>query len=186
MSPISKKVFGASLIVAGIAGFSGCASKDADILSLERQLAAKQARIEELETLKADMQRVIDLKNADLERQRKGVMQAGHRRGMGYAAECYVRVLSPPTSKTDTKNITWHPVLCHTQTTPEIVRQIQRALKQARYYHAAVDGIYGPQTRRAVKSYQRAKGLAVGGLTFETLKSLGLKSHDQQVVAGTQ
>ncbi|ETW96346.1 MAG: hypothetical protein ETSY1_26965 [Candidatus Entotheonella factor] len=184
MSAIPKQVLGALLILVGISGVSGCTSKESDLLSLKRQLAAKQVRIEELEILKSDMQRVIALKNADLERQRKIGMQAAH--PSDYSAECYVRVLSPSTDHTKTKQMTWQPVLCRTHTTPETVRQIQRALKQARYYHAAIDGIYGPQTHRAVESYQRAKGLAVGGITFETLKSLGLKLHDNQVVAGVQ
>jgi peptidoglycan hydrolase-like protein with peptidoglycan-binding domain len=37
------------------------------------------------------------------------------------------------------------------------------------------DGIYGPQTRRAVRAYQRAHGLAVDGIAGpQTLGSLGL------------
>ncbi len=80
----------------------------------------------------------------------------------------------------------WRPVLCQEQATPEIVRQIQHALKKTYHYHGALDGIYDPQTRRAVESYQRAQKLAVGGMTFETLRSLGLKMHDQQVVAGAK
>lgn len=389
MSYIPKKVLGTSLILVGLIGFSGCASKHPDMSSLERQLAAKQERIEELEMSKSDMQRVIDLKNADLERQKKAGMHAGHHSGMAHhamhrdgaslppkarAGECYARVLSPPVYRTETKNVLkrdaserleivpakyewvdeqvmvkspsekievvpatyewieekmmvkaastrsvqvpavyetvtervvdtpartvwkkgrgpfekidhatgeimclvevpatyktvttrvlktpartrtveisaeyktvrkrimktppstrtvqipgqyktmrvkrvatpeqvrripvparyekvvsrvevgggemmWQPVLCRTNATPATVRQIQRALKQARHYHGALDGIYGPQTRRAMASYQRAKGLTVCGMTFETLRSLGLKLHHKQVVAGAK
>lgn len=243
MWSIPKKVLGASLILIGIAGLSGCASKDADILSLKRWIAVQQERIDVLKLTKADMQRVIDLKNADLERQKKACIQAERDRGMRHvngvllppqarAGECYARVLSPPVYQSETKHMSkqdarepleivpaqyewveaqvivknpsekvgtmtkraqvgdgdmmWQPVLCRSRETPETIRQIQRALQQAYYYHGALDGIYGPQTRRAVASYQRAKGLAVGGLTFETLHSLGLKMSDKQVVAGAK
>ncbi len=95
------------------------------------------------------------------------------------AGECYTRV------KTDGGEMRRQPVLCETHTTPSAVRQIQSALKQKNDYHGAIDGILGPQTRRAVKFYQRANGLDIGGMTLETLQSLGLKMHDRKVVAGT-
>jgi peptidoglycan hydrolase-like protein with peptidoglycan-binding domain len=41
----------------------------------------------------------------------------------------------------------------------------------------AADGIYGPQTRRAVRAYQRAHGLVVDGIAGpQTLGSLGLSA----------
>lgn len=172
---IPKKVLGASLILVGITGFSGCASKHTDRLALERLLAAKQARIEELKVSKADMQRVIDLKNADLERQKQDRMQAGDDRSRGYTAMHADGVLWPPKARA-----------CACDVTPETVRHMQRALKQSHHYHGALDGIYGPQTRRAVASYQRANGLAIGGMTFETLQSLGLHPSGKQVVAGSE
>jgi peptidoglycan hydrolase-like protein with peptidoglycan-binding domain len=40
------------------------------------------------------------------------------------------------------------------------------------------DGIYGPQTRRAVKRFQRAHGLVVDGIAGpQTLAALGLSAH---------
>jgi len=165
MLPIPKKVLGASLILAGVAGFSGCASKDMEISSLERLLSARQERIEDLEMLRSDMRRVIELKNAELERQKKDGMQVGHDGG---------------------SELMWRSVLCQANATPETVIQIQRALKQAYHYHGPLNGIDGPQTRRAVESYQRAKGLAVGGMTFETLGALGLKTPGMEVVAGAK
>ena len=49
------------------------------------------------------------------------------------------------------------------------VKELQRAL------HISADGIYGPQTKRAVRRYQRSHGLTVDGIAGrETLRSLGL------------
>ncbi len=76
MSSTSKQVLGVSLILVGLAGFSGCASKREDTAPLKRYIATLQEHIEELETSQADMQRVIELKNAALERQKKDRMQA--------------------------------------------------------------------------------------------------------------
>ena len=42
------------------------------------------------------------------------------------------------------------------------------------YNSGPVDGAYGPITERAVKKYQKDKGLGTGGITYETLKHLGL------------
>jgi Transglycosylase-like domain/Putative peptidoglycan binding domain len=40
------------------------------------------------------------------------------------------------------------------------------------------DGVYGPQTRRAVRRFQRANGLAVDGIIGpQTLAALGLSAH---------
>ena len=38
------------------------------------------------------------------------------------------------------------------------VAQVQRRLAQAGYYHGAIDGIMGPQTRRAIRAYERDRG----------------------------
>jgi peptidoglycan hydrolase-like protein with peptidoglycan-binding domain len=39
------------------------------------------------------------------------------------------------------------------------VRQAQKALRAQGFYHGAIDGLYGPQTRSAVDRYQRKNGL---------------------------
>ena len=38
------------------------------------------------------------------------------------------------------------------------VAELQRRLARAGYYHGAVDGIMGPATRRAIRSYERNRG----------------------------
>ena len=53
-----------------------------------------------------------------------------------------------------------------------MVQAIRAALKSAGHGPGPIDGVYGAQTLKAVKSYQRAKGLPTGGLTMSTLESL--------------
>ena len=59
--------------------------------------------------------------------------------------------------------------------TGEAVRTIQSKLKNWGYYDGAVDGIYGSQTVRAVKYFQRTNGLKEDGIVgAQTLKALGM------------
>ncbi|MEM8615994.1 MAG: peptidoglycan-binding domain-containing protein, partial [Pseudomonadota bacterium] len=72
--------------------------------------------------------------------------------------------------------LSWSEVLCDTNTTRMKVREIQRALVSAGY-PILVDGLYGPQTQQAMERYQREKGLAVGYMTVETVRSLGIDPY---------
>jgi hypothetical protein len=38
------------------------------------------------------------------------------------------------------------------------IAQLQRRLARAGYYHGAIDGIMGPETRRAIRAYERSYG----------------------------
>ncbi len=91
------------------------------------------------------------------------------------------RIEIPAKYKTITKRIKvaeqrleWRPVLCRTNMTRELISEVQRALKTAGFDPGPVDGVVGRGTLRAVDAYQREKGLARGGLTMDTLKSLGV------------
>lgn len=44
------------------------------------------------------------------------------------------------------------------------VRQIQIALKRAGFYKGEIDGKVGPQTKGAIKAFQKSKNLAVDGI----------------------
>jgi lysozyme family protein len=56
------------------------------------------------------------------------------------------------------------------------IRDAQQVLKDKGFYDGAVDGIYGPKTRAAVRSYQEKQSLAADGrLGPQTLDSLGVK-----------
>ena len=185
MPSIPKPVLGALLILLGIAGISGCSSsKDAQIASLKRLLAAQRERIDELRLSKADMQRVIDLKTADVKREKQARLQAERERDLrplvvsGDGARLALQAQTNSTAGSRSPSASRDA-----NVTSDIVRQTQHVLKEAYYYHGPINGVYGPQTRRALAAYQRAKGLASGGLTLETLRSLGLQPTEPSITA---
>jgi len=60
----------------------------------------------------------------------------------------------------------------------QAVRDIQKVLQRTGHYKGAIDGIYGPQTTAAVKSFQRSVGIKADGICGPvTLKYLGLQHH---------
>lgn len=68
----------------------------------------------------------------------------------------------------------WLPILCETNMTTQNIMTIQRALQAAGHYEGPIDGIVGTGTITGIESYQRAKGLAGGAITLDTLKALGI------------
>ena len=55
------------------------------------------------------------------------------------------------------------------------VKTIQTKLKRWGYYTGAVDGIYGPKTKAAVKSFQKKNGLTADGIVGKkTAAALGM------------
>lgn len=92
-----------------------------------------------------------------------------------------VRTVIPATYATVTQqekvsegHMEWRSILCETNTTADAVRDIQRALLAKGFNPGPIDGVIGSQTMKALKGYQAKKNLAVGQLTVETLKSLGV------------
>jgi hypothetical protein len=71
----------------------------------------------------------------------------------------------------------WRQVICETNLGPNIISKIQNALLMAGHDPGPIDGVMGPQTHRAVKSYQMEKNLATGGLTIKTIESLGIERY---------
>src|SRR4029077_16248742 len=45
-----------------------------------------------------------------------------------------------------------------TKSNSDETRELQRRLARAGYYHGAIDGIMGPQTRRALRAYEQGHG----------------------------
>ena len=54
------------------------------------------------------------------------------------------------------------------------VVEVQRRLARAGYYHGAIDGIMGPQTRRAIRAYERDHNMpAYGVIDQQLLATMG-------------
>ncbi len=68
--------------------------------------------------------------------------------------------------------LAWREILCETNTSPGVIKRLQSALKSAGYNPGPIDGTLGTQTMEAVKSFQKANGLAQGQLTINTLRKL--------------
>jgi regulator of extracellular matrix RemA (YlzA/DUF370 family) len=91
------------------------------------------------------------------------------------------RIAIPATYKTVTKKkkiaegyAKWVPIVCKTSINSTMIREVQRALKAEGFYNGPIDGIWGTSSRSAVRTYQKAKGLPVAGLSMATMESLGI------------
>jgi peptidoglycan hydrolase-like protein with peptidoglycan-binding domain len=69
----------------------------------------------------------------------------------------------------------WRPVLCETNTTRDLVLQIQNGLKKAGFDPGNIDGVLGRDTMAAADAFQRKHNLPTGGMTIQTLEKLGIK-----------
>jgi hypothetical protein len=69
----------------------------------------------------------------------------------------------------------WQQVLCETNVTVEVIKELQNALSKAGYNPGRIDGALGRDTMTAIESFQKTKGLPVGSLTIETINMLGVK-----------
>lgn len=90
------------------------------------------------------------------------------------------RVPIPATYRSVTKQrkvaeeqLVWREVLCETNTTPDVIRRVQLALRN-QGFNVAVDGKLGPSTMQAIEAYQRRENLGTGGLTMATVRALGV------------
>jgi peptidoglycan hydrolase-like protein with peptidoglycan-binding domain len=66
------------------------------------------------------------------------------------------------------------------------VRQVQERLKEAGFNPGPVDGQLGPQTREALKEYQKAHGLPQTGQLDEPTRDLLMAQRPQDVPGGRQ
>ena len=71
-------------------------------------------------------------------------------------------------------SLEWREVICDTNSTPELISQVQTALTSKGYSTGRVDGIFGMSTLRAMEKFQRDNHLIVGQLTMETMDALGI------------
>lgn len=76
--------------------------------------------------------------------------------------------------KVSDSRLEWRSILCETNMSTSTIRGVQRALLSAGYAPGPIDGVLGRETMNAIDRYQRARGMATGGLTMETLEKLGV------------
>ena len=74
----------------------------------------------------------------------------------------------------------WTEILCADDTSTDMVRNIQRSLKDKGYNPGPIDGVLGVQTQTALKQYQTDNTLPIGNLNIKTLEHLGVfgKIHE--------
>lgn len=77
-------------------------------------------------------------------------------------------------SKISDARFEWQPILCETNVTNAVVTRLQQSLKDNGYSVGSIDGVLGKGTYRAIERYQTDKNLSRGGITMETIKSLGV------------
>ncbi len=77
--------------------------------------------------------------------------------------------------ETEPSRLEWRAVLCETNTTPTIVSDLQRALKREGFDPGDIDGVIGSDTKRALEEFQLKNSLDRGGITYQSLKKLGVK-----------
>lgn len=67
-----------------------------------------------------------------------------------------------------------------------VIKTIQTKLKNWGYYKGSIDGIFGSQTKQAVRYFQQKNGLKVDGIVGnQTLKALGMKTTNNQTQSST-
>ena len=88
------------------------------------------------------------------------------------------------TQKVADGRMEWRSVLCETNVNVGSIAEIQAALKKAGFDPGTTGGTMTPKTVEALRSFQKQKGLAVGGLTLETLDMLGVKKASEAPVKG--
>jgi len=76
--------------------------------------------------------------------------------------------------KISDERLEWREILCETNTTPDVIRKVQIALRSAGYNPGGADGVLGAQTLSALRSYQVDNNLASGQLTMATIRRLGV------------
>jgi len=76
--------------------------------------------------------------------------------------------------KESDEKMSWKTVLCETNMTTGVIKNIQEALAAKGFDPGTIDGALGSGTLKALDSFQKKNGLATGGLTYESLKSLAV------------
>jgi hypothetical protein len=72
----------------------------------------------------------------------------------------------------------WFGVVCDVNATPKLLSRVQQALAKNGFNPGATDGRWSSRSVQALRAYQDKNGLTQGGLTIETLQSLGVSMGD--------
>ncbi len=76
--------------------------------------------------------------------------------------------------KIQDSHMEWKRILCQTNMNKDVISKLQAALNERGYSAGKPDGVLGRGTQNALDKFQRDNGLATGGITYETLKALGI------------
>jgi Putative peptidoglycan binding domain len=68
----------------------------------------------------------------------------------------------------------WKKVLCGYRIAPAPINEVQISLAFLGYYFGKIDNILGPQTKKALVTFQKDNGLPIGSLDLQTLKALNI------------
>lgn len=71
----------------------------------------------------------------------------------------------------------WRSILCETNATPDVIKNVQKALQAAGFFKGSVSGSLDADTMAAVEAYQKQNNLPSGQLTIRTLKHLGVSPN---------
>ena len=95
------------------------------------------------------------------------------------------RIVIPERTRTVTSRteiapgrLEWRQVLCGPDITTETVVSIQRALRREGFNPGRIDGIIGRETLNAMEQYQAENSLGRGGITYEALEKLEIKTAE--------
>lgn len=73
------------------------------------------------------------------------------------------------------EQVVWQRVLCDTNLTPDVIKRIQKALKEKHHDGGKVNGKLTAQTLEAIRKYQKTFRLSTGGITYEFLEHLKIE-----------
>ena len=73
------------------------------------------------------------------------------------------------------EQVVWQRVLCDTNLTPDVIKRIQKALKEKHHDGGKVNGKLNAQTLEAIRKYQENFKLSTGGITYEFLAHLKIE-----------
>lgn len=80
------------------------------------------------------------------------------------------------------RQIRWFQILCDADLTPDYVASVQRALALRNLYKGEVNGKMSPQTRAAIKAFQKEQAVSAADhatLTVEGARKLGLWAQER-------